>query len=59
MGIEDSRAVLVASGFLMSFQFTAYNTIAFDEIAPDQMSGACWSSCLCPETALARWPGGS
>jgi EmrB/QacA subfamily drug resistance transporter len=33
-------AVLVVSGFLMSFQFTAYNTIAFDEIAPDQMSSA-------------------
>jgi len=33
-------AVLVASGFLMSFQFTAYNTIAYDEIGPDRMSAA-------------------
>ena len=33
-------AVLVVSGFLMSFQFTAYNTIAFDEIVPERMSGA-------------------
>jgi EmrB/QacA subfamily drug resistance transporter len=33
-------AVLVASGFLMSFQFTAYNTIAYDEIEPRQMSAA-------------------
>jgi MFS family permease len=32
--------VLVASGFLMSFQFTAYNTIAYDEIEPKQMSAA-------------------
>jgi EmrB/QacA subfamily drug resistance transporter len=33
-------AVLVVSGFLMSFQFTAYNTIAYDEIAKDRMSAA-------------------
>jgi EmrB/QacA subfamily drug resistance transporter len=33
-------AVLIVSGFLMSFQFTAYNTIAFDEIAPEHMSSA-------------------
>ncbi|MGH7105157.1 MAG: MFS transporter [Acetobacteraceae bacterium] len=33
-------AVLVLSGFLMSFQFTAYNTIAYDEIEPARMSGA-------------------
>jgi len=33
-------AVLVVSGFLMSFQFTAYNTIAFDEIVPERMSSA-------------------
>jgi MFS family permease len=33
-------AVLVTSGFLMSFQFTAYNTIAFDEIEPERMSSA-------------------
>jgi len=33
-------AVLVVSGFLMSFQFTAYNTIAYDEIEPERMSGA-------------------
>src|SRR5258706_10605008 len=33
-------AVLVTSGFLMSFQFTAYNTIAFDEIEPESMSSA-------------------
>lgn len=33
-------AVLVASGFLMSFQFTAYNTIAYDEIGKDRMSAA-------------------
>jgi EmrB/QacA subfamily drug resistance transporter len=33
-------AVLAASGFFMSFQFTAYNTIAYDEIPPDRMSAA-------------------
>lgn len=33
-------AVLVVSGFLMSFQFTAYNTIAYDEIAKERMSAA-------------------
>jgi MFS family permease len=32
--------VLVASGFLMSFQFTAYNTIAYDEVAKERMSAA-------------------
>jgi EmrB/QacA subfamily drug resistance transporter len=33
-------AVLGVSGFFMSFQFTAYNTIAYDEIAPERMSSA-------------------
>ena len=33
-------AVLVVSGFLLSFQFTAYNTIAYDEISKDRMSAA-------------------
>jgi len=33
-------AVMLASGFLMSFQFTAYNTIAYDEIGKEQMSAA-------------------
>ena len=33
-------AVLVVSGFLMSFQFTAYNTIAYDEIGKERMSAA-------------------
>ena len=33
-------AVLVISGFLMSFQFTAYNTIAYDEIGKERMSAA-------------------
>ena len=33
-------AVLAASGFFMSFQFTAYNTIAYDEIPPERMSAA-------------------
>ncbi|SFR76155.1 DHA2 family efflux MFS transporter permease subunit [Sphingomonas jatrophae] len=33
-------AVLVLSGFLMSFQFTAYNTIAYDEIGKERMSAA-------------------
>ena len=33
-------AVLVLSGFLMSFQFTAYNTIVFDQIEPHRMSQA-------------------
>ncbi|RAK61819.1 MFS transporter [Phenylobacterium hankyongense] len=32
--------VLMASGFFMSFQFTAYNTIAYDEIDPGRMSAA-------------------
>jgi MFS family permease len=33
-------AVLAACGFFMSFQFTAYNTIAYDEIPPQRMSAA-------------------
>ena len=33
-------AVLAACGFFMSFQFTAYNTIAYDEIPPSRMSAA-------------------
>ena len=33
-------AVLAASGFMMSFQFTAYNTIAYDEIEPARLSSA-------------------
>ncbi len=33
-------AVLLTSGFLMSFQFTAYNTIAYDEIDRGRMSSA-------------------
>jgi MFS family permease len=33
-------AVLMACGFFMSFQFTAYNTVAYDEIAPKRMSSA-------------------
>ena len=32
--------MLAASGFFMSFQFTAYNTIAYDEIPPQRMSAA-------------------
>jgi EmrB/QacA subfamily drug resistance transporter len=32
--------VLVACGFFMSFQFTAYNTIAYDEIPSERMSAA-------------------
>ena len=31
---------LMISGFCMSFQFTAYNTIAYDEIPPERMSAA-------------------
>jgi hypothetical protein len=33
-------AVLAACGFFMSFQFTAYNTIAYDEISAERMSSA-------------------
>ncbi len=33
-------AVIMAAGFFMSFQFTAYNTIAYDEIPPERMSAA-------------------
>jgi MFS family permease len=33
-------AVLVLCGFFMSFQFTAYNTIAYDEIPSGRMSSA-------------------
>jgi EmrB/QacA subfamily drug resistance transporter len=33
-------ATMLASGFLMSFQFTAYNTIAYDEIGKERMSAA-------------------
>jgi EmrB/QacA subfamily drug resistance transporter len=32
--------VMAISGFLMSFQFTAYNTIAYDEIGKERMSAA-------------------
>jgi MFS family permease len=32
--------ILVLSAFFMSFQFTAYNTIAYDEIGPERMSSA-------------------
>jgi EmrB/QacA subfamily drug resistance transporter len=32
--------VMLVSGFLMSFQFTAYNTIAYDEIGKERMSAA-------------------
>ena len=33
-------AVLVLAGFLLSFQFTAYNTIAYDDIPAERMSAA-------------------
>ncbi len=33
-------AVLIASGFLMSFQFTAYNTLAYDQVEKARMSTA-------------------
>ncbi len=33
-------AILVASGFFMSFQFTAYNTIAYDRIPPEKLAVA-------------------
>jgi EmrB/QacA subfamily drug resistance transporter len=33
-------AILLCCGFFMSFQFTAYNTVAYDEIPPDRMSAA-------------------
>jgi len=33
-------AVLVMCGFFMSFQFTAYNTVAYDAIDRDRMSAA-------------------
>lgn len=33
-------AILLLCGFFMSFQFTAYNTVAYDEISPDEMSSA-------------------
>lgn len=32
--------VLLASGFFMSFQFSAYNTLAYDRIAKNQLSAA-------------------
>ncbi|WP_337266377.1 DHA2 family efflux MFS transporter permease subunit [Oryzifoliimicrobium ureilyticus] len=32
--------ILAVSGFFMSFQFTAYNTVAYDEIEPARMSAA-------------------
>jgi hypothetical protein len=31
---------LMTAGCFMSFQFTAYNTIAYDEIPPERMSSA-------------------
>ncbi len=33
-------AVLVGCGFFMSYQFTAFNTVAFDQVPPDRMSSA-------------------
>jgi MFS family permease len=33
-------AVMLASGFLMSFQFTAYNSLAYDEVDKRRMSAA-------------------
>ena len=33
-------AVLLASGFFLSFTFTAYNTIAYDEVPKERMSAA-------------------
>ena len=33
-------AVLIVCGFLMSFQFTAYNTLAYDEVDKARMSSA-------------------
>lgn len=33
-------AILAMCGFFMSFQFTAYNTVAYDEIDRDRMSSA-------------------
>ncbi|SER35064.1 drug resistance transporter, EmrB/QacA subfamily [Faunimonas pinastri] len=33
-------AVLLVSGFFMSFQFTAYNTVAYDEIPASRISSA-------------------
>ncbi|MDR3375777.1 MAG: MFS transporter [Ancalomicrobiaceae bacterium] len=33
-------AILVCCGFFMSFQFTAYNTVAYDEIEQERMSSA-------------------
>ncbi len=33
-------AILVLCGFFMSFQFTAYNTVAFADIPPERMSAA-------------------
>lgn len=32
--------VMMLGAFFMSFQFTAYNTVAYDEIAPERMSSA-------------------
>lgn len=33
-------AVMTLSSFFMSFQYTAYNTVAYDEIPPERMSSA-------------------
>ena len=33
-------AILVACGFFMSFQFTAYNTVAYDRIPPERLAVA-------------------
>ncbi len=33
-------AILVGCGFFMSYQFTAYNTVAFDQVPPERMSSA-------------------
>ncbi|MDR3494663.1 MAG: MFS transporter [Ancalomicrobiaceae bacterium] len=38
--VELIFAILVGCGFFMSFQFTAYNTVAYDEIEPKCMSAA-------------------
>ncbi len=38
--LEAMFAVMLVSGFFMSFQFTAYNTIAYDSIPQERLSSA-------------------
>ena len=45
--------VLLVYGFLTSLQFTAYNTIAYDEVSPDRLSAATSFYATCQQLSLS------